>query len=240
MRIDTRAGSNKLPHPLRARGVDVEECILPSGDIEIIGNGPGGIPLSIGVEYKSVEDAVACMRNGRFADQARRMNDYYNISWLLIEGRIANTEAQDSISVLRGSKWFPIPGNITYQEFSSWTVTMAQAAGILLWRTESLVETVNWLRALELWWTAKDWEQHRAHQAVYEPPLGSPFVEPSLAHRVARQLPSLGTVKAERAAKHFGSVLKLATATSTEWQKIEGIGKKMATQIVQAIEKEEA
>ena len=89
MKVDTRAGSERLIDPLRTLGVLVEPGILPAGDVEFLGNGPEGRPMLVGVEHKTVEDAVACMRNGRFAEQARAMREYFDVSWLCVEGEIS-------------------------------------------------------------------------------------------------------------------------------------------------------
>src|SRR3990170_3568798 len=100
MRIDTRAGSNELIDPLSNLGVPVESGILASGDIEILGNGPNGTPLLVGIEYKKIPDLIACVRSGRFADQLRGMRDTYLISWLLIEGRLKGVGSKEQLKVL--------------------------------------------------------------------------------------------------------------------------------------------
>ena len=237
MRIDTRAGSKEFIEPLRAMGVEVEEAILPAGDVEIVGNGPGGTPKLVGVELKTIEDVAACVRSGRFAEQQRRMKESFEVSWLLIEGRWRGDPK--GLAVERGPahRWFVIPGHITHQEIVAWSLTMAQCGGTLLWRTESRAESVAWLRALELWWTAKEWEDHRAHLDWYSPPLNhNPFEgEPSLAHKWAAELPGVGDKKARGVAKRFGSAYLLANATEAELVEVEGVGKKLAKGIVAAI-----
>jgi ERCC4-type nuclease len=111
---------------------------------------------------------------------------------------------------------------------------------VLLYRTEDIAESVAWLRSLELWWTAKEWEEHRAHMELYTPPLDSnPFDPPTLACRVAAVLPHIGSVKAERVAHHFGSVRKMVDATPEEWQAVRGIGKGISKKLVEALEAEE-
>lgn len=236
MRVDTRAGSKDLIEPLRAAGVTVEEAVLPAGDIEIVGCGPGDRPRLIGIEYKSIEDVAACVRNGRFAEQLRRMRESYEVSWLLIEGRWRGL-GKDGLYVRRHEKWFQIPSRVSYQEVSAWTFTMAQCGGTLLWRTESQAESVAWLRTLELWWTAKSLEEHRAHLDWYTPPTPvNPFGgEPSLTQKWAIELPGIGAGKAKVVADHFASAKEMACAEPSEWLKLKGVGKKMAAAIVKAI-----
>ena len=208
MRVDSRAGSQELTVPLRKWGITVEECILPAGDVEIIGNGPGGRPLLVGIEVKKLPDLFQCIRNGRFADQLRGMKSTYEVNWLLIEGRWAGFEPRTDIVIRQGERWYSIPGRVTYQEATSWILTMCNAAGVLVWRTESQEESVAWLRAHELWWTSKEYEQHRAHLGFYCPPVlpTDPFSEPSLVQKVATILPGIGGKKAVGAAEFFGSV----------------------------------
>jgi len=237
MRVDSRAGSKELIKPLRQLGVEVEEVLLPAGDVEIVGNGVGGAPTLVGVEYKSVEDAAQCMRNGRFAEQARGMKANFQVSWLLVEGRVKAVGKQ--LMVKKGDRWKAVHAGVTYQELAAWMMTMAQANGILLWRTESRTETVEWLRVFNNWWTVKQWEQHRAHLEWYVPPVvgSNPFEgEPPLVQKVAATLPHIGTVKAERVAKHFGSVKKMCCESQAGWITIPGVGKRMAAAIVKAIE----
>jgi ERCC4-type nuclease len=165
------------------------------------------------------------------------MREYYEVMWLLIEGRIS---AGKYLAVQKGPRWWEIPGHVTYQEFAAWLNSMAQRGGVLLYRTETTDESVAWLRGLELWWTAKEWEEHRAHMEMYTPPLdANPFDPPTLACRVAAVLPHIGSVKAERVARHFGSVRKMINASPKEWQEIKGVGKGISEKLIAALEAEE-
>src|SRR3990172_8032648 len=147
MRVDTRVGSKELVVPLRIAGVEVEEAVLPYGDVEIVGNGPGG-PVLVGVEVKKLGDLLASMRSGRFADQLRGMRETYNIRWLLLEGRLNGVEKGEFLKVKYGTRWVERPGRFSYQEVVGWSLTMALKGGCLLWRTEDQDETVEWLRGL--------------------------------------------------------------------------------------------
>lgn len=238
MKIDTRAGSKELIAPLAALGVPVEPGVLLAGDVEIVGNGPGG-PLLVGVEYKSIEDTAACMRSGRFADQARGMKANFNVSWLLVEGRVRAVKGGMEVQTHKG-KWRLLHAGVTYQELTAWLLTMSQVNGILLYRTEDLAESVEWLRIFNNWWTSKDWHQHRAHLEWYTPPVvGNPFLgEPPLVQKAAALLPHIGGIKAERVGKEFRSLKKMCCVSQEDWTKIPGVGKKMAKRIVEAIEEE--
>lgn len=238
MKIDTRAGSKDLIEPLSMAGVTVEQCILPSGDVEILGSGPGGKPYYIGVEHKSIEDALQSMRNGRAAEQLTAMRGNYNVSWLLIEGRC--DERDGRLYVLRGTRWYEMPGRISQREFDAWLMTVTQKMGVLIWRTEDKAESVRWLKELETWWTAKGYDEHRSHLAIYTPEVeGNPFEKPTRCQRAALAiLPGVGQTKAKRVSDHFKTVRAMVTATEESWQEIEGIGKKTAKAIVQSMDEE--
>lgn len=239
MRIDTRAGSKDLIVPLRMAGVQVEEAILPYGDVEILGNGPGG-PVLLGVEYKKLGDLLDSMRSGRFADQLRGMRETYNINWLLVEGRMTGVERGEFLKIKVGGKqyrhWVQRPGRFSYQEVVGWSLTMSLKGGCLLWRTEDISETVEWLRCVDNWFTSKDWENHRAHLDWYSPsPEGNPFEEPSLVQKVAAVLPGLGSSRSRNVASHFGSVRAMIMADEKEWSKIDGVGIKTAKKLVEIL-----
>lgn len=236
--IDTREGSKELEAPLRAAGLEPVMTTLPKGDVEIMGLGPGGRPLMVGVEFKTIPDVLACVRSGRFAEQLRGMRARYEVSWLLIEGewKIGQSAAASVLEVREERGW-KSRGHYTYQEAASWVLTMAQRGGVLLWRTASRDESVAWLRTLYWWWTSKEFEAHRAHLAWYQPPVTTEaaFEEPSLVQRVAAVLPGIGAERAMAAAGAFGSVREMVNADAKKWQSVEGIGPKTAKRVVEAM-----
>lgn len=243
LRVDRRAGSAELERPLRAAEVPVEMDTLPVGDVELLGLGPGGRPLLIGVEYKAARDVLACVRDGRFAEQLRGMRQRYEVSWLLIEGE---WRIDDGALEVRERRGFRERGRYTYQEVAAWLLTMAQRGGVLLWRTRDREETVAWLRALYWWWTCKDFEEHRAHLAWYTPPYtpDNPMdmEPPSVVQKVAAALLSMGPtvdVNAERAkaaAAVFPSVRAMVDAGVSDWRGVDGIGPKIAQRVVASVQ----
>lgn len=238
LHLDKQAGSKELEAPLRAAGLNPTMVILPKGDVEIEGLGPGGRPLMVGVEFKTIPDVLACVRSGRFAEQLRGMRARYEVSWLLIEGewRIGQSAAASVLEVRERRGW-ESRGHYTYQEVVAWVLTMAQRGGALLWRTATREESVAWLRSLYWWWTSKEFEEHRAHLDWYQPPVTSEamFEEPGLVQRVAAVLPGIGAERAVAAAGAFGSVREMVNADAKRWQVVEGIGPKTAKRVVEAV-----
>jgi len=230
MTIDTRAGSRNLVRPLRERNIPIEESILPAGDVEIVGRGPEGRPVLVGVEYKSVGDVLHCIRDGRFAEQLRRMRDRYEVRWLLVEGYWA-PGVRDELLVMERGRFREARGQYKFTEVASWLLTMAQAGGCLLWRTPDMSESVSWLCVLRSWWTQRDWESHRSHLAMYMPPPFS-FRPLTPTELMANTLDGLGPEKLKAVAAKFKTPHAMTSATVEDWASIDGIGKVLAERFV--------
>jgi ERCC4-type nuclease len=241
VRLDKRAGSADLLDSMVRAGVPVELDLLPYGDIEITGRGPAGRPLIVLTEYKKLHDVLACVRDGRFAEQLRGMRTRGEVNWLLIEGewRIGPGGA---LEVRERRGWETRAGH-TYQEVVSWLLTMTQRAGVLLHHTATEQESVAWLRSLYWWWTSKDFEDHQAHLDWYKPPYTAenPFdlKGPSVVQKVAAALLAQGATvdvggeRAKAVAAHFGTVRAMLDATALDWQAVPGIGPKIAKKLVE-------
>lgn len=64
---------------------------LNHGDILIIGNGPNGSALRIGIEVKRIADALTCMEDGRLSGldgQLEGMHRDFDLSWLVVEDEL--------------------------------------------------------------------------------------------------------------------------------------------------------
>jgi ERCC4-type nuclease len=235
MKVDSRAGSNELIAPLLRLGVPVESATLPAGDVEVMGIGPEGRPVLVGIEVKKLNDVLTCMRDGRFSEQLRGMSNYFEVKWLLIEGRLRGMD--NIMEIAHKNKWRK-DGHYRYQEFVSWLQTMCIRGGVLLWRTENQDETVAWLRSLWVWWTSKEYETHRAHLDYYRPELlggVTPFEPPTLVQKVAACLPGIAGKRSKAISAHFSSVHDMTCADVEEWGSIPGVGKKGAKKIVDAL-----
>ena len=238
IRIDDRAGSDGLVEPLRKLGCTVRVERLPAGDVEIIGI-DGTV---VGVEYKQWPDVLACIRNGRFAEQLRGMRREFHVSWLLVEGRIRVGDS-GKIEVLSDRGWREADGGYTYQEVAAWLMTMAQCGGALLWHTSSQSESALWLRSLYYWWTFQAWEEHRAHKAWFVPPTlwENPFAEPPLVLKVACLLPGVGSGRADAIVDSLGTVeeypsaLELFETGTVRLAEAPGVGKVTARRVWDAV-----
>lgn len=243
MRVDPRAGSGPLFPALQHRGIPgVHLGPLDYGDMAIVGNGPEGCPVSVGVEYKKLPDLIQCIDNGRFVGhQLPGMLAHYNVIWLLVEG-IWRERSDGIIEAPRGQHWSPLisgTGKAMASSLEGFLLTMEQKVGIKVMRTGTASQTVDWLYHMNRWWTHKDWEEHRAHLAFDNSSALALIRKPNLVRRVAKELPGVGMGRSGPVAKHFRTVLDMAVAGAEEWEGIEGIGKVTAQRVVKMIQQGE-
>lgn len=179
-----REGVNGFAARLRGLGLPVTLTRLAYGDIRFLGYGPEGLPVTIGVECKSVHDLLACMCDGRFAGhQAPGLVTEYQQPWLLMEGE---WRAQKGTGLLeyfgRDFRWkLAEVGSrrFMWRDLESWLLTIETKVGLrahwsLNWEAASV-----WIATLYSWWTngkrvnregevVAGWESHRSHLAVNE------------------------------------------------------------------------
>ena len=235
MILDPREGSKDYIEPLKVAGVPVEVEIMEFGDMALTGVGPEGKPVLVGVEAKKVSDLLTSIRDGRAATQLRGMTRAYEVRWLLIEGWMG-PDHTGALSTQEHGRFVAARGGFTYAEVAGWLLTMSHTCGVLIKHSASHFESLLWLRSLWLWWCASEWESHRSHLALYQPPMPSTgFLEPPIRQQYAQLiLPGLGPEKALRAADYFPSIEAMVQASAKDWQEIEGVGKKLAAKIVAA------
>jgi ERCC4-type nuclease len=129
----------------------------------------------------------------------------------------------------------------TYQEVEHRLHTLELKAGLHVKRTDSTDATVALIAALYAWWHSDEWDDHTSHIAqatkYVRPSMGGPVLltPPTLRERTAAQLPGLGAKNAAMVAGHFESVRDMINADASEWMKLPGIGKKVASGIIAAI-----
>jgi len=243
IRVDDRAGSQKLVRPLTDLGIPAREERLAAGDLEIIG-ADGTVVL---VEYKLWPDVLACVRSGRFAEQLRAMKREAHVSWLLIEGRI-RVKSNGALEVRQESgAWRESDAGVTYPEVAAWLATMVQCGGALVAQTGDLTETLYWIRAMYHWWTFQRWEEHRAQKAWFEPPplWENPYAEPPLALKLAAMLPGIGSERANAIVDVMGteveypSALEVVEAGTVALERVPGIGKVVARKVWEGVRKRE-
>lgn len=230
--IDRRSGSEDLYTPLIQRGYESKLVTLPFGDLAFAGHGPHG-PLAIGIERKRIRDLVNSLMSGRLQGfQLPGCLNYFDHAWLLVEGRWRTNNVSGAVEIPREGSWHPIVPRIMGASLAGWLLTVQLRGGLRVHITGGQDETAEWAGQLYHWWTAKEWEQHRGHLALYQPPDAAIFKVPSLVQRVAALLPGIGEDKSVIVDRHFSTVLEMACAARQSWEVIPGIGKTIASRAV--------
>lgn len=251
--VDSRAGSKDLAPLLSGRGLPVTLTRMDFADIAFLGTGPGGEPVSVGVEVKSIRDVLQCICDGRFAGhQLPGLVKAYDQIWLLVEGLWrANAKTGMLEYRKRRGKWEELSvgtRRFMFRDLLTWLFTIEIKGGIRSVRVSEWNEAIIWLSALYSWWTGKGgWDGHVSHLAFHDGTRhGTPFKQeraarmvaslsdralltrPTLARMVAAQLPGVGWVKSQPIARRFPTVEELVLADPDQLMELEGIGPKLA------------
>jgi ERCC4-type nuclease len=236
--VDYRAGSKDLIDPLRRLGLPVEETDLAFGDIAFCGRGEGGAPVAIGIEHKRISDLIQSMTSGRLqGHQLLGMLDAYDRHYLIIEGDW-DQDSQGRAVMFRGKGVRkPIHGAPPAIELEKRICTLEARGGFRLRYTTTRRGSIRTIIALYRFWTDKDLDLHRSHLAVHAPDLDRGLKIPiSLKRQLAATLPDVGYIKSQAVDNYFPSIRAMFNASPEEWQKIEGIGKKIAKSLDEAFD----
>lgn len=240
--VDDREGSAQLAPLLRAKGLPVTITRLPYGDVSLLGCGPGGEPVTVGVEVKTISDVLKCVTDGRFAGhQLPGLIGSYENVWLLIEGIWRPKAGSGVLEIQRGQGWIDATvgsRRFMYKDLVSWLFTMQIKGRVNVHRVSNWGEATLWLSTLHSWWTGGGgkvlgWDGHESHLALHTN-LDSRLwdramlVRPTVCRMVATQLPGVGFDKSASIAGFFGSVENLLLATEWELAQVPGVGKKLA------------
>lgn len=191
--IDSRVGSKHLAALLGDNAILTQ---LDYGDAAWSGNG-----ITVGVEIKTVLDAVSCLYSGRLADhQIPGLKASYDVVYLIIEG-IWRPSPE---GVLQYFKWFPskketVCGQwmtavnrkpLMYSAFESWLQSLASLGGVSVRSTPSSDTTAALLLSLHNWYQRESHESFKAiHQAEGN---GAVLSRPTMLRRMLALLPHIG------------------------------------------------
>jgi ERCC4-type nuclease len=246
IQIDNRAGSAQLAPLLRSLGVEVDLTTLPFGDAAWIGWGANGDAVSCGCEVKKIEDVVACIQSGRFAGhQLPGLIASYDHVWLLIIDEY-RPRARDGVLEYRkegrggGMYWSESCGRqrtVFWRDVESWLMTCQIMGGIRVHQVPDYNSAAMWLKLVSNWFAK---EEHKSHRVLYGTKElfadHALLVKPTLARRVAAQLPGIGEKRSAEVARVFHTLEDMVEASPKDWAtKVEGVGKGIAAKIYSAI-----
>lgn len=217
--VDYRQGSQELIEPLQQMGLDVDQCDLPAGDISFVGKGEKGKQVTIGVEFKKLDELVGSLRTERLqGHQLLKMQDMYDFKYLLIEGELLIDKAGKLLKRVSRRETRPMHGQLSISEFFK-RLNVLHLRGGLNWQIlHSRRLILKWIEALYRTWTDKALDEHKSHLALYSPP---PIVPISEFRDVVRRFPRVGFKASLAVEQAFGGSLKRAVmASEEEWAAI--------------------
>lgn len=240
MIIDDRVGSKELLPLFQPYDVNVQLGRADSGDIYWWGNGHDG-PTMVGVERKVISDMISSMRSNRLSGfQLPKLLDTYGWVYLVLEG-VWQCGDGGEIIVLAGRNWIPLRVGsqpVLFRELDHYLATLEHRCGVTVKYTSSPKQTVSWLVSRYKWWTDKEWDEHRSHEAIYAPhEVSMVRRRGSFTRRVvgpvevhAAQFPGVAR-KAYEFGKVFRTVHEMVNAEVVRLESVDGIGKKGARRI---------
>ena len=243
--VDNRAGSSQLIPLLRSLGCEVESGTYPYGDVNFFGYGANGDPASVGVEIKSIEDVIACIQSGRFAGhQLPGLLSSFDYTWLLVVSDY-RPRARDGVLEYRkagrngGQYWSESCGRqrtVFWRDVESWLMTMSICGGIRIHQEPDYDHAALWLKNTVNWFSR---DQHKSHKVIQGTKSMFPdqalLIKPTLARRVAAQLPGIAEVRSAAVAAKFKTLESMVTATEKDWRTVDGLGAGTARKIFNAI-----
>lgn len=232
--IDDRKGSDNLikifPQDL------VEVCRLDAADIMFFGAGVDNSTASIGIEHKTCDDILKCICDGRFAgDQLIKMCAEYDEVWLLIEDD-TRIGIDGALQIASHGKWYNAHAGsryFTWDQYETWIATMVNKTPLKVKQLRDRRETKHWIMMLYHWWQ-KGYDHH--HSDHVQSKAGRPvLIKASPLREFAATLPGIGWLKAGAVEGYFNNIREAVEADVNQWAQVDGIGRKMAIRIKEAI-----
>lgn len=219
--VDYRSGSKELIEPLRRMGLTVDETDLHSGDIAFIGRGEKGVPIWIGIEFKTLTELMQSMRTGRLTGhQLLKMQDDFRFKYLFIEGLLRMNEHGQLLRRSGRGTWKPMPGALPISELFKRLFSLTMGTGTLWSIFDNRALTLRAIVDLYRTWTDKDQDQHRSHLAMYDPP---PIVPINQQRQMLCKLPGVNVKGSKALLGQFGSVRNVCNASAKQIADVETV-----------------
>lgn len=206
----------KIIADYREKGSPVIKQLLNDADLGLEHLNVGDFILSerVAVEYKTVEDFVASIIDGRLLEQARSLRRNFQRPILIIEGD------QDIYSVRK----------IHPNAIRGMMATLLISFGIPLMRTSDPQETAALLHTM----AKREQELLRKHPNWHG--AKRQYTTKEQMEYIASSLPGIGPALAAPLLKEFKSLKNLVNASDEDWQKVKLIGPAKAKQLRQVLE----
>lgn len=237
--IDDRLGSKELAQYFEKDEVEHKLTSLEFGDIAFTGKGPHG-PVNVGIEVKKRAEFLQSMQSGRLAGhQLPGMADNYDKSYVFIE--------QDAVQVMTGRgivKDRPLKrgAHRGYTEIKGGKFTDRQSLGfqfsineffnvpVYMFSTQLALCRSVWI--LYQWWQ-KPYTKHGTGGVIYNSAHAGMSGRVSPLVKMVATIPGVGPEKAKLIAQEFGSLQAMIESGKYRWMRIDGIGEKLAVDIME-------
>lgn len=179
----------------------------------------------VGVQRKEVKDFIASIGDGRIGQQVSQMQALQH-AHLIIEGRVTWTTEGEMVN----ASGFGRPLTRAQWRGVVWSI---QARGVHVGYTDSLADTILFIRQLEAWLKKERHTSLSKRDAVYAP-WGKPGNRDFQRH-VLMGFPGVGVELADRIIDKFGGIPISWSVTEQELLLVEGIGRKKAQMLLTAL-----
>lgn len=225
--VDQRTGSNHLVKLIPGSQLE----LLEFGDVAFEGCGH-----LIGIEIKTISDAISSMLSGRLADhQVPGMCQLYDIRYLIMEGYYRCDPDSGMVQWKRGKDWADIysgQSRVLWKSLDGWLTSIEMLGGFKVRRTTSAKETAATIVSLYDWWQRADHKSFNVFNTAYD---AAAIERPGLLRRMAAELPLIGWQRSADVVRKFGTVVAMVNADRQGWMSIDGIGAGIADRVVKAI-----
>ena len=171
------------------------------------------ISTRIGVERKNVDDFLSSLTGGKLFRQIAQLRDAYSRPLLVIEGEGILTKRNISHNAIFGS-----------------FVSIIVDFGIPIFTTKDAMETADLLYVMA------QREQREGEKSVAVRGEKTAMSMKERQQFVIEGLPNVSAVLAKRLLDYFGSVAAIVNASEDELQEVSGIGKNIATDIIELLQ----
>jgi len=231
--VDDRIGSKEL-YPMFPQG-SAKLTHLAYGDFMFAGHYVDS-DIAIGIERKRIGDFINSMVSGRFmGHQLIGMQNSYHYNYLILEGDFRAHPKTGILEMNSWAGWQPYrAGKQQFMARDIWAFmnTIEVMCGVHCYHCTYPEDTVFYLVALHHWWR-KEFAEHKGHLQPHVVTGKVQLSRPSLVRKVASQFDGIGWDRAKGIDKQFSTVSEFVAADFSELIEIDGIGKGLASSIVE-------
>jgi len=226
--------------------------MLDAGDIAFFGEGPEDTQWWIGIEYKTIDDVVACIKSGRFTGtQLPGMMRIYDLCFLLVEGIPRPDRHSGQLVRYRGKAVYGC--GLHYSAFDNFLTsvnTFSSLAGkpCIVKMAGTDFETVQMIRNIyslfqKPWGSHKSMsrpDQSKIHNVSYDMEVvrvepGEPDYPKYVLRKALFQIKGIGWDVSGVLSDKFQTMENALTVSTKDWQDIEHIGSGLAKRIYESL-----